>query len=108
MHPIRPRTASRRLVAATLAALLAGHAYIAPAHAAGPPGPPTNLTAAAGSPVDGIEETARTDAVPLTYTAGTGRYQYTWRTERSWAGTCRELIVRFRDGSEQRALFKLR
>jgi hypothetical protein len=66
------------------------------------------VTCDAGSPVDGIEETARTDAVSLTYTAGTDRYQYTWKTERSWAGTCRELIIRFRDGSEQRALFKLK
>ena len=66
------------------------------------------VTCDSGSAVDGIEETTRTDAVPLTYSAGTGLYQYTWKTERSWAGTCRELIARFRDGTEQRALFKFK
>jgi len=66
------------------------------------------VTCDSGSAIDGIEETTRTDAVPLTYSAGTGLYQYTWKTERSWAGTCRELIARFRDGTEQRALFKFK
>jgi hypothetical protein len=62
----------------------------------------------AGAPVDGIEETTRSDNQPLTYSVGTDRYQYTWKTDRAWAGTCRELIVRFRDGTEQRAIFQLR
>lgn len=66
------------------------------------------VTCDSGAAVDGIEETTRSDAATLTYSSGTGTYQYAWKTERSWAGTCRELIVRFRDGTEQRALFKLK
>lgn len=60
-----------------------------------------------GATVDGIEETLAT-ASQLTYSAGTGLYQLGWNTERSWAGTCRELVLSFRDGSEARARFAFR
>ena len=36
-----------------------------------------------------------------------GRYSYQWRTRSAWAGTCRELVLRFRDGTERRAHFRL-
>ena len=57
--------------------------------------------------VDGIEETLAS-AGRLSYLTGTALYQLGWNTERSWAGTCRELVLRFRDGSEARALFTFR
>ena len=41
----------------------------------------------------------------LTYDARTGEYQLGWQTEAGWAGTCRELIVRFKDGTEATARF---
>jgi hypothetical protein len=57
--------------------------------------------------VDTIEETVPT-ASHLTYSPGTGLYQLGWNTDRSWAGTCRELVLRFRDGTEARARFAFR
>jgi hypothetical protein len=57
--------------------------------------------------VDGIEETLSTPG-QLTYSPGTGLYQLGWNTDRSWGGTCRELVLRFRDGSEARARFAFR
>ena len=38
----------------------------------------------------------------------TGLYQYGWKTQSGWANTCRELIFKFRDGTEARAAFKFR
>lgn len=44
----------------------------------------------------------------LSYAPGNQRYLYDWKTEKSWAGTCRELVLRFADGSERTALFRFR
>jgi WD40-like Beta Propeller Repeat len=35
-----------------------------------------------------------------------GRYRYQWRTQRAWTRTCRQLVLRFRDGTERRAYFR--
>jgi hypothetical protein len=43
---------------------------------------------------------------PLTYVASTASYSYFWRTDRTWAGSCRELVLRFIDGSQQRAVYR--
>jgi len=44
----------------------------------------------------------------LTYSAKTHLYTYDWRTDRAWAGTCRQLIVKLADGSERRANFQFK
>ena len=44
----------------------------------------------------------------LSYDATSDQYIYVWKTENSWAGTCRQLIVRLNDGSERVAFFKFR
>jgi hypothetical protein len=41
----------------------------------------------------------------LSYDASTGQYTYVWKTEKSWARSCRKLVMRFTDGSEGVALF---
>ncbi len=46
--------------------------------------------------------------IPLRYVAFTGRYTYLWKTDRAWAGTCREFVMRLKDGTEQTARFRLR
>ena len=33
------------------------------------------------------------------------QYKYVWKTDRNWRG-CRQLIVRFKDGTEKRANFR--
>jgi len=36
------------------------------------------------------------------------QYNYVWKTESSWAGTCRQLVVTLNDGSVHKANFKFR
>ena len=48
-------------------------------------------------PTGGIEA-SRTDATgDLTYTTGTGRYTFAWKTDSGWAGTCRQLLLEVLD-----------
>lgn len=58
--------------------------------------------------VDGIETTVTAGASSLTYDPATDTYTYIWKTEKSWAGTCRQLVLGLADGSYERANFKLK
>jgi alpha-tubulin suppressor-like RCC1 family protein len=58
--------------------------------------------------VDGIEETVTPGASSLTYDPGSDQYHYVWKTQKSWANTCRQLVVKFVDGTTQRANFKFK
>lgn len=40
---------------------------------------------------------------PLTFSSSTGRYTYKWVTRTEWRGTCRQLVVKLRDGTFHRA-----
>ncbi|MDQ1611368.1 MAG: large repetitive protein [Pyrinomonadaceae bacterium] len=44
----------------------------------------------------------------LSYDAGSGQYQYNWKTLKAWEGTCRQLVVKLNDGTEHRANFKFK
>jgi hypothetical protein len=45
----------------------------------------------------------------LQYDAATDVYSYIWKTERAWAGTCRQLVIQFSDGTTpQYANFKFK
>jgi hypothetical protein len=55
--------------------------------------------------VDPVEEYAATSASGLRYEQGADRYAYNWQTDRSWAGSCRKLIVRLNDGTRHEAQF---
>jgi hypothetical protein len=44
----------------------------------------------------------------LSYHAGTDLYNYPWQTDNSWAGTCRQLVVRLDDGTDHIANFQFR
>jgi hypothetical protein len=49
-----------------------------------------------------------TNVIPpgLIYAASpTGRYSYAWKTSASWAGTCRQFVLRLNDGTYHRANF---
>ena len=63
---------------------------------------------AANVEVDGLEETLTAGSSSLSYDAAADRYQYVWKTSDAWAGTCRQLVVKLRDGSSHRANFKFR
>jgi hypothetical protein len=58
--------------------------------------------------VDGIETTVTAGGSSLAYDAATNTYTYVWKTDKAWAGTCRQLVLAFADGSVQRANFKLK
>lgn len=60
------------------------------------------------APVDGIEETLTAGASSLSYDATSGRYSYVWKTEKGWANTCRQLVLKLTDGTYHRATFKFR
>jgi hypothetical protein len=55
--------------------------------------------------VDGIEQTVNAGSSSLSYDPSTDRYNYIWKTEKAWLNTCRQLTLRFKDGSAQRANF---
>ncbi|MGE0824174.1 MAG: PxKF domain-containing protein [Candidatus Binatia bacterium] len=71
-------------------------------------GYPTSAVIACSSTdlVSAIEQTVTAGGNNLTYDATTGQYIYVWKTDKGWANTCRQLVVKFGDGSYQRANFK--
>jgi predicted outer membrane repeat protein len=60
-----------------------------------------------GAPTDDIE-TVSAGGSGLTYDAASDTYTYVWKTQKGWAGTCRQLAVRLIDGSEHIASFQFR
>jgi hypothetical protein len=49
-------------------------------------------------PIDPVEQTSTAGASTLSYDSATGIYTYVWKTDKAWAGTCRQLSVQFIDG----------
>jgi hypothetical protein len=58
------------------------------------------------APLSELEGTVTSGGSTLTYSPD--QYHYSWKTESSWAGTCRQLIVRLNDGSDHIAAFKFK
>jgi predicted extracellular nuclease len=56
---------------------------------------------------ESIEQTASTGFSGLNYDSATDTYTYVWKTDKAWAGTCRQLVVKLIDGSYHYANFKL-
>jgi hypothetical protein len=61
-----------------------------------------------GAALGAMEETTPAEGSDLSYDETTGQYTYTWKTEREWEGTCRQLTVGLSDGSEHIALFRFK
>lgn len=59
------------------------------------------------APVDNIEMLTTSNS-GLTYNAANNQYNYVWKTEKSWAGTCRRFTLRLKDGTDRIALFKFK
>ena len=70
----------------------------------------TSIPCDSTAPVDGIESTVTAGGSSLSYDTATTQYTYTWKTDKAWsaapAGPCRQLVLRFADGTERRANFK--
>ena len=58
-----------------------------------------------GVPVDVVELTLTAGNSSLSYDVATDTYTYAWKTDKAWAGSCRELTVRLSDGSNHKSLF---
>jgi microsomal dipeptidase-like Zn-dependent dipeptidase len=58
--------------------------------------------------IDVIEVTVTNPgASQFAYDPVSGRYQFNWKTDKAWAGTCRRLLVRLDDGTLHSAEFRL-
>ena len=70
-------------------------------------GYPTSGTTACNSTdlYDYIDETVTAGGSSLSYDASANQYVYVWKTEKSWAGSCRQLVVKLSDGTYHRANF---
>jgi PKD repeat protein len=55
---------------------------------------------------DAIEETVTAGNSGLSYSVGNQQYTYVWKTDKAWANTCRTLVLKFSDGTIQKAIFK--
>ena len=55
--------------------------------------------------VDGIEETVTAGGSILSYDTVADQYIYVWKTDKDWAGTCRQLVVKLIDGTYHIANF---
>ena len=69
-------------------------------------GTSTQVGGGGGGSTSPIEETVTAGNSSLQYDPGTQRYIYVWKTDKAWAGTCRQLIVKLIDGTEHSALFQ--
>ena len=57
-------------------------------------------------PTDAIEQTVTAGRSTLSYDASTDQYTYVWKTEKAWAGTCRQLEMKLADGRISHANFR--
>ncbi len=55
-----------------------------------------------------VTETLTAGGSSLSYDSSSDQYNYVWKTDSSWAGTCRQLVVTLNDGSVHVANFKFR
>ncbi|MFL6255471.1 MAG: PxKF domain-containing protein [Pyrinomonadaceae bacterium] len=58
--------------------------------------------------VSDLQETGTAGSSSLSYDSGSNQYIYVWKTESSWAGTCRVLTVALIDGTTHTATFKFK
>ena len=74
------------------------------------PGSPSSqrITCDSGAPVSEVEQTATAGASALSYDAPTDTYTYVWKTDKAWAGTCRQLVVQLADGTFHLASFRIK
>jgi predicted extracellular nuclease len=57
------------------------------------------------APADGVEETVTTGNSSLSYDPTTDTYTYVWKSNKSWANSCRQFVLKLADGTIYRANF---
>ena len=72
-------------------------------------GYPASIPVECGTTADSaIALTSSPGNSSLSYDAVTDQYQYVWKTNKSWAGSCRTLVLKLSDGTSHRANFQFR
>jgi len=66
------------------------------------------VSCATSATISTIQDTLTAGASSLQYDSTTNQYTYVWKTDKSWAGTCRVLILAFADGTQRRANFQFK
>jgi hypothetical protein len=69
--------------------------------------PVVTTISCAGSTVDAVEETTNVGTSRLVYDAGSNQYVFQFKTQKTWANSCRRLTLMFDDGSSHTADFQL-
>ena len=80
-----------------------GHGVFAPGYPVSAP-----IACDANEPGSIIEETVTAGGSSLSYNAATDEYSYIWKTNKTWKGSCRMLVVRFIDGTDHYAKFRFK
>lgn len=55
-----------------------------------------------------VNDTVAATGNSLSYDASSDQYNFVWKTDKSWVGTCRQLVLVLNDGSIHRANFKFK
>ena len=66
------------------------------------------VTCDSNAPPNEVTETTTAGNSSLSYDPVADQYTYVWKTENSWAGTCRQLVIQLKDGCTHRANFRFR
>ena len=68
-------------------------------------GYPSSIAIACSSlePESSAIESVTAGTSTLAYDPGSDLYTFVWKTSKQWAGTCRQFVARFSDGTEKRA-----
>src|SRR5205085_378104 len=61
-----------------------------------------------GAPLSDLQDTTTAGSSSLSYDSGSDQYNYVWKTDSAWAGTCRQFVLQLNDGSVYYAKFKFR
>ena len=64
------------------------------------------LACPAAAPTDAIETTVSATANNLSYDAATGQYTFVWKSDKAFADSCRQLVLKFNDGTTRTATFR--
>jgi hypothetical protein len=67
-----------------------------------------NIACDTGAPLDTLEETAAAGTSGLRYDLANEQFVYVWTTQKSWAGTCRRLVVTLAAGTKHFADFRFK
>lgn len=70
--------------------------------------PQSSAHSCTGTTLDALESTSTPGEATLVYDAASDQYHYNWKTQKSWAGSCRTLVLTLTDGSTHTAEFRMK